>query len=105
MPKRRFLATLGWTLVVLAVLGFGTVADDWRHAGELAGVAAVLASGLAFLGAAYGVGSQAVALEWVPAGIGVGLVIGFATDRMPLAVAFGLGAGLLIGYARRAGKN
>ena len=91
--------------MVLAVLGFGTVADDWRHVGELAGVGAVMASGLAFLGAAYGVGSPEIALEWVPAGIGVGLVIGFATDRMPLAVAFGLGAGLLTGYARRAGKN
>jgi len=40
---------LGSALVVLASLGFLTVADDLRHTGELLGVSSVLVAGVALL--------------------------------------------------------
>ncbi|HSP13567.1 MAG TPA: hypothetical protein VLV78_02315 [Thermoanaerobaculia bacterium] len=43
----RFLRAAGVVLIVLCGLGFLTVADDLRHKGELAGVAAVGVAGIA----------------------------------------------------------
>jgi len=42
----RWLRRVGVALVVLAVLGFLTVANDWRHTGELLGVGSVLFVGV-----------------------------------------------------------
>ncbi len=45
----RWLKGVGAALVVLAVMGFLTVADDWRHTGKLLGVGSVLVAGVALL--------------------------------------------------------
>jgi hypothetical protein len=43
------LKVLGAPLITLSVLGFMTVADDWRHTGELLGVGSVLIAGVVLL--------------------------------------------------------
>lgn len=105
MPRRHLFRTAGWALIILALLGLLVIADDWRHTGELAGVGAVLASGLAFLGASSTSLSQRLALEWLPAGIAVGLVVGFATDHTALGTVCGLAGGVVLACARHAARR
>jgi len=47
--KRIWLKVLGAALVALGVLGFVTVADDWRHTGEVLGVGSLLFAGVILL--------------------------------------------------------
>ena len=93
--------TVGAVLVVLGALGVLTVADDTRHLGELAGVASVMTSGLAFLGAASRDVSRKLALQWLPAGLAIGLMVGLATDKAAPATAGGVVLGLVLAYIRR----
>lgn len=78
---------VGWVLVVTAAVGFLTVADDARHVGELFGVGSVLFIGL-LLVAAGGTksNSRRAAILSLAAAVGVGAVMGAATDHMPAGV-------------------
>jgi hypothetical protein len=49
LRKSMGLKVLGAALITLSVLGFMTVADDWRHTGELLGVGSVLIAGVVLL--------------------------------------------------------
>ena len=44
------LRIIGVFLILLGIVGFLTVADDFRHMGELLGVGSILVSGLLLLG-------------------------------------------------------
>jgi hypothetical protein len=101
MRKQSAFRIAGAALVALGAVGVFTVADDTRHLGELAGVASVVTSGLAFLGAASKDVSSKLALQWLPAGLAVGLVVGLATDRAVPATAGGFVLGLVLAYLRR----
>lgn len=93
----------GCALIVVAVIGFLTVADELRHIGEFFGVLAVLLCGVCLLLAGlYPRWSAALALQWAPAGIAVGALVGAATDRVVLGVLLGSGLGLLLARLRRA---
>jgi hypothetical protein len=92
----------GAALVAVAVAGFLTVADDWRHAGEFAAVAAVFVAGLAWFAAGRFPHWRAhVALAWLPVGLGIGLLAGAALDRMAFGAATGLVLGLWLARVRR----
>ena len=43
------LRAIGITLILIGIIGFLTVADDFRHRGELLGVGSILVSGLVLL--------------------------------------------------------
>jgi hypothetical protein len=92
----------GGALVVLACIGFLTVADELRHIGELFGVLGILLAGVAFLLAGYfPKASRLIALQWVAVGIGIGMIGGAASDRMVGGVCLGTLLGLLLGYYMR----
>jgi hypothetical protein len=83
-------------LVVLGVIGFLTVADDWRHKGELIGVGSVLVGGIILVGT----GSQRpilrrVAMPYLAFGLFAGAVLGAVLDNMMLGVGVGGALGLL----------
>lgn len=96
----------GGVLVALACIGFLTVADEFRHIGELFGVLGILLSGIAFLIAGFFPKVSSVfAFKWVAVGIGVGMIFGAATDRMVAGVCIGTVFGLIIGYFMRDGSH
>lgn len=45
----KFLLRFGFILVLIGIVGFFTIADDFRHTGELLGVGLVLLLGLGML--------------------------------------------------------
>jgi hypothetical protein len=95
VPGARTTRTVGAVLVVVAVVGFLTVADDLRHVGELAGVSSLLVAGCALLTASFRNRVSAVAdLRWLAALVLVGALVGTAFDRTVLGVLAGAGAGI-----------
>ena len=92
----------GGGLIALAGIGFITVADDLRHTGELFGVLGILLAGITLLIAGFWPkASSMLALQWVAAGIGIGMVGGAALDRMVAGVCVGAALGLVMAYALR----
>jgi hypothetical protein len=77
----------------MGLAGFFVVADDLRHSGEAFGVAAVLISGLAFIGASRGHLASFMSLAWLPVGLLLGTVGGAAFD----VTGWGFLTGLLLG--------
>lgn len=91
------LQIVGAILVAVAMAGFLTVADDLRHAGEFAAVAALLVAGVAlFIAGTFPRMRAHLALGWVPVGLCVGLLAGAAADRVAPGAATGLALGLLL---------
>ena len=89
----------GLVLAALACIGFLTVADEFRHIGELFGVIGILLSGIAFLIAGFFPKlSTVLALQWVAVGIGSGMIGGAASDRMVAGVCVGTVLGLVLGF-------
>lgn len=103
IKSKRFLVA-GSALVVIAVLGFFTVADDLRHVGELVGVASILFAGLAMLAAGFSNAmSRHLAMQWLAAGFLGGALLGASIDNMLLGEAIGVIIGLTLAarfYAR-----
>jgi hypothetical protein len=93
---------VGSLLVIIACAGFATVADDFRHSGEFFAVSGILVSGFAFLASGLFPKLQSfLALQWIGAGIAVGLLFGAFLDRVALGLGAGLGLGLLLAYFHR----
>ena len=88
--------------MLVALIGFATVADDLRHVDELFQVGAVLVSGLALpaAGCSSFVSSR-LAVPWLVFGLGVGTLIGTALNRVPTGVGAGAALGLVLAYALR----
>ena len=102
---KTFFRVAGFTLIVIALLGYATVADDLRHTGEFAGVTAILIAGLAFLAAGYLHRlSGKLAMQWVAVGVGIGAAVGAATDEMESGVAAGVALGFVLAHLLRSRK-
>ena len=94
----RFNRVAGSILVVSAILGFLTIADDLRHVGEFVGVSSILLAGLVLLAGSFNhrillilpVRSMAV-------GIFMGMILGAVLDNMILGVGIGLTLGTGVG--------
>ena len=96
MTARRWTRIVGIGASILGVLGFFTVADDWRHTGELLGAGSLLLADLALAAAGWESRlSRRLALPWFAAAIGAGALFGAAIDEMPS----GVGAGAALGVA------
>lgn len=86
----RWRAIAGIALIVLGCVGFATVADDFRHQGELFAVGGILMIGVMLFAAdSNRPMARRFALHWVAAGLGVGVLVGAAVDNMPMCVAGG----------------
>lgn len=103
---KTFFRVAGFTLILIALLGYATVADDLRHTGELAGVTAILITGLALLSAGYSHRlSEKLAMQWIAVGVGIGAAVGAATDEMGTAVAAGVALGFVLAHLLRNKKS
>jgi hypothetical protein len=93
---------IGSLLVVIACVGFATVADDFRHSGEFFAVSGILVSGLALLASGlFPKLRHFLALHWICAGVVVGLLAGALVDRAALGFGAGVALGLLLAYLFR----
>ena len=96
----RWLRVVGWLLVALSVVGFVTVADDFRHIGEVLGVTSTLFIGVLLLIADSATSrSTRVAMLWLAGAVGIGAAVGAALDTMEV----GTGGGLIVGLLLAAG--
>ena len=92
----------GITLIVVALVGFFTVADDLHHNGELFAVTGILLSGVAIYVAGRFSGAAAhLSLAWIPVSIAVGMLIGAIIDEEVVGVCVGSSFGLLLARMRR----
>lgn len=79
-----------------------TVADEFRHMGEIIGVSVVLVSGIFLVAAGYQNSlTRIFALQWLPVGIGIGLLLGAVIDNMVSGLIGGVLTGLIIAYFAR----
>jgi hypothetical protein len=90
----RWLRVVGWLLVALSVVGFLTVADDFRHMGEVLDMTSMLLIGVLLVIADSATSrSTRVAMLWLAGAVGIGAAVGAAIDTMVV----GTGGGLIIG--------
>lgn len=102
MSKTKIIRIAGFIIIGIAVIGFMTVADEFHHMGELIGVSGVLISGIFLVVAGYKNSlTRLFALQWVPVGIGIGLITGAAIDNMLIGLIGGILTGLIIAYFAR----
>jgi hypothetical protein len=88
---------VGALLVVIGAAGFLTVADDLHHVGELLGVGSVFFIGILLLVAGSPKSRSGRLAVWSLAGaVGLGAVAGAAIDNMPAGVGVGSIIGLLM---------
>jgi hypothetical protein len=88
---------IGAFLVLCGIVGYFTVADEFRHSGELIGVTTILFAGIILLITDFKLEMfKNVALQWVAycllASIPFGGVI---LDNMPLGIGFGFALGII----------
>jgi hypothetical protein len=102
VSKTKIIRIAGFIIIGIAVIGFMTVADEFHHMGELIGVSGVLISGIFLVVAGYKNSlTRLFALQWVPVGIGIGLITGAAIDNMLIGLIGGILTGLIIAYFAR----
>jgi hypothetical protein len=89
---------IGITLIVVALVGFLSVADDLHHSGEFFAVTGTLLSGVAlYLSGRFSRIAAHLSLAWAPVGIAVGMLI----DEEVVGVCVGSSFGLLLARKRR----
>ena len=105
MAGGRWTTVAGIVLVIAAMIGFLTVADDLGHAGELAGVASLLLAGIVLL-ASGNAATKGFALHWVAVGIGLGILAGAVFNHMLAGVGGGAALGAIkMAISRSAGRD
>jgi hypothetical protein len=90
-----FYKIIGILLIIIAVIGYFTMADEFRHMGEFIGVSGILLSGIILLFVESKlVISKRLSLQWIAIFILLSIPFGgILLDNMLL----GIGVGLLIG--------
>jgi hypothetical protein len=102
MSKGKIFRIAGFIIIGIAALGFMTVADEFRHMGEIIGVSGVLISGIFLVAAGYQNSlTRICALQCLPVGIGIGLIIGAVIDNIVFGLISGIMTGLIIAYFAR----
>ncbi|MDI6803394.1 MAG: hypothetical protein QME58_06055 [Bacteroidota bacterium] len=90
----------GVSLIVIAVIGFITVADEFRHTGEFIGVSSILFAGIILLIDGYNFSvSKRLSIHWVAIGVLSGIPLGgLLLDNMPLGVGSGMVIGIFVAF-------
>jgi hypothetical protein len=102
MPKLLTLSRVtGGILILIALLGYCTVADEFHHFGEFLGVTCILASGIILLIKDSRLNRfKNLALEWISVSLIFSIPFGgIVLDNMPLGIAIGLSAGIITAIA------
>ncbi len=94
---------LGAILVLVALIGFVSVADEFRHMGELLGVCSILAAGLILLIAEAKLKIfQGIALQWISYCLILSIPLGgVVLDNMVMGISIGLCAGVALSCSLR----
>jgi hypothetical protein len=102
VKNAKFYRIIGFILIVISVIGFFTVADEFRHMGELICVSGVLLAGIFLVTAGFqNLVTRHFAFQWVPVGIASGLLLGAVMDDMLAGIFTGIFTGLLIAFLKR----
>jgi hypothetical protein len=91
---------IGIFLIIIAAVGYLTVADDLRHTGEFIGVSSILLSGiiLLFVDSKLAI-SRRLSLQWIAIFILLSIPFGgVILDNMPLGTGIGIVIGILFAF-------
>jgi hypothetical protein len=97
----------GIILIIFAVIGYLTVADDFRHTGEFIGVSSILLSGiiLLFIDSKLAISGR-LSLQWIAIFILLSIPFGgVLLDNMPLGIGIGIVTGILFAFIFGKRKN
>jgi uncharacterized membrane protein len=98
-PSYRFYRITGIAMILMALLGYLTLADELRHIGEFLAVTAILIAGLALAAASFpNPLSRRFALEWLAVGVIVGAFVGGLIDNMYVGLAVGMIVGVVTAF-------
>jgi hypothetical protein len=88
----------GGILILAALVGYCTVADEFHHFGEFLGVTCILASGIILLIKDSKIRCfKHLALEWISVSLIFSIPFGgILLDNMPLGIAIGLSVGIIM---------
>jgi hypothetical protein len=90
----------GSILIVVALLGYLTIADDLRHVGEFLGVTTILISGIILLGGGFFKGRVPLIMSRILSiGLLSGIPLGGWLDSMILGPLMGFGVGIVFSIA------
>jgi len=82
---------------LIGIIGFFTVADDFRHSGEIVGVGSVLLAGVILLiGEIRWSTTRHLRLQWIAFGLLAGSILGAGLDNMLLGVGLGTAVGIMV---------
>jgi hypothetical protein len=97
----------GGILVLIAIIGYMTVADELHHFGEFLGVTCILVSGLILLLIESRVNRfKNLALQWIAVSLIACIPVGgIIYDNMPLGIVTGLTAGVVLAFIFRSRKS
>ena len=90
----------GIILIIVAAIGYLTVADELRHMGEFIGVSGILLSGiiLLFVDSKLAI-SKRLSLQWIAIFILLSIPFGgVILDNMPLGTGIGIVTGILFAF-------
>ena len=94
-----FYKILGTFFVLIGIIGFFTVADDFRHSGEIVGVGSVLLAGVILLiGQSRWATTRHLRLQWIAFGLLAGPILGAGLDNMFLGVGLGTAVGIMVAF-------
>ncbi|OGU58754.1 MAG: hypothetical protein A2V66_01420 [Ignavibacteria bacterium RBG_13_36_8] len=101
---------LGVLLILFSLIGFLTVADEFRHMGEFIGVSSILFSGIIMMNAESNFTIfKHISIQWIAFGVLAGIPLGgILLDNMPVGVGTGMVIGILLAFAfgkKKAEKN
>jgi hypothetical protein len=92
-----FYRICGTFFVLIGIIGFFTVADDFRHSGEIVGVGSVLMAGVILLiGESKWSTTRHLRLQWIAFGLLAGAILGAGLDNMLLGVGLGTAVGIMV---------
>lgn len=91
---------IGAILVTCGILGYFTIADDLRHAGEFIGVSSILLAGIILLivDSRMKIISK-LAIQWIAFGLLAGIPLGgIVLDNVLVGVGLGITTGILLAF-------
>ena len=88
----------GFSLLLIGLIGYFTIADDLRHTGEFIGVTCIVISSLILVAGSYNLRLlKYLHVRWIAAGILSGIIIGGALDNMFIGETIGFSLFTIIG--------